>query len=273
MNRDEAEKRSIIRIVSGSKLLGLDTPESDTDEMGVCIEPYSQACGLGKPWENFVSEGKGGDCTIYSLRKFVGLALGGNPNLLNLLYAPTASILRIDARGSQLQEKAPQIVSRRAGKAFLGYIQSQRSRLDGTKSSHGGHGPMRAALQAAHGFDTKYAMHMVRLAWQGWELLATGKLTLPIPDPMRSYLMSLRHGQITLVDALEMTAGLEADIKKEMDAPATAISGLPLEPDTAAIEQWMLRMYWFNWSAEMKVEDRAYVEQMFPASHIPTDLP
>ena len=40
----------------------------------------------------------------------------------------------------------------------------------------------RPELVAVHGYDTKYAMHALRLGLQGVELLTTGRITLPVPD-------------------------------------------------------------------------------------------
>jgi len=47
-----------------------------------------------------------------------------------------------------------------------------------------------------YGFDTKYAMHMLRLGFQGVELLTTGRLSLPMREPERSYLLDVRRGRL-----------------------------------------------------------------------------
>lgn len=41
----------------------------------------------------------------------------------------------------------------------------------------------RPELVAEHGYDTKFAMHALRLGAQGVELLTTGRITLPVPVP------------------------------------------------------------------------------------------
>ena len=56
----------------------------------------------------------------------------------------------------------------------------------------------RPELIEAHGFDTKYAMHAARLGHQGLELLATVRLTLPLPEPARSEVMAIRLGERSL---------------------------------------------------------------------------
>jgi hypothetical protein len=49
--------------------------------------------------------------------------------------------------------------------------------------SHEGKGRdvTRPELVEKHGYDTKFAAHMVRLGYQGVELLETGRFTLPLP--------------------------------------------------------------------------------------------
>jgi hypothetical protein len=46
---------------------------------------------------------------------------------------------------------------------------------------------------AVHGYDTKYAMHVLRLGLQGVELLTTGRFTLPVPCRMAG--AGLRSGR------------------------------------------------------------------------------
>jgi len=42
----------------------------------------------------------------------------------------------------------------------------------------------RPELEAEHGFDAKFAMHMIRLGIQGIEYMESGKTTLPLADPI-----------------------------------------------------------------------------------------
>ena len=59
-----------------------------------------------------------------------------------------------------------------------------------------------------YGFDTKYAMHMLRLGFQGVELLTTGRLSLPMREPERSFLLDVRRGKVDEADigAVSLTA-------------------------------------------------------------------
>ena len=177
--------------------------------------------------------------TIYSLRKGVRLALRGNPTILLLLFTPDEHLVTCDALGAELRALAPSIVSRRAQGPYLGYLQAQKQRLTGERGQKRVHRP---ELEALYGFDTKYAMHMLRLGFQGVELLTTGRLSLPTQEPARSFLLDVRRGRVSEQACLERPGELEL----QLTALATA-SPLPPEPDEARVEDWVLAAYRRSW--------------------------
>lgn len=267
LTREEAERCTILRGIVGSRVHGLHIEDGleDRDEMGICIEPLWAAMGVHAPFEQFIyrtaaeregrhdapSQGGDLDLTIYSLRKYVRLALKGNPTILLLLFSPPSTLVQSDARGFQLRELAPAIISRQAGRAFLGYLQAQRQRMLGERGN-GGHGRPRAALTEKFGFDTKYAMHMCRLALQGVELMRTGRLELPIAEPDRSWLFDVRIGKIDQQEVLTRTGESERELKDLIDtAPIREY------PDEAAVDDWMTTIYFRAWSADRKTRDIA----------------
>lgn len=243
---------TILRAVVGSTVHGLNVQDGieDRDEMGICIEDYDAAFGIKAPFEQYIyrtaaiREGRHDaksnagdlDLTIYSLRKWIRLALKGNPTILLLLFAPT---MDKNARGGQLQELAEAIVSRQAGYAFLGYLTAQKQRLIGER---GGKDVNRPELVAKYGYDTKYAMHMLRLGYQGVELLTTGRLSLPMQEPERSYLYGVRTGAESLQDVLTVGGELERQLKDLLTE-----SPIPDQPEIARVERWMLDTYWETW--------------------------
>src|SRR5207248_5650428 len=131
------------------------------------------------------------------------------------------------------------IVSRQAGPRFLGYLRSQKERLIGTRGQKRVNRP---ELIEAHGFDTKYAMHVVRLGRQGVELLNTGRLTLPMPEPERSRIMAIRRGEVAEADVLAEIDQVEAEL-----AAALATSPLPPEPDRHAVDGFIVDTYREAW--------------------------
>ena len=73
--------------------------------------------------------------------------------------------------GRRAARARPAILSRRAGRGYLGYLHGQKERLLGARGQKRVNRP---ELVEAHGYDTKYAMHAARLGYQGLELLETG---------------------------------------------------------------------------------------------------
>lgn len=209
----------------------------DYDEMGVVLERWESVVGLSGDLDNIVhrpgraitqrSEPGDYDLVLYTPRKFARLAASGNPSVLMLLFGP----LRFSTPlGDQLRSLALAFWSERARARFLGYSRAQRERLLGTR---GGAHTNRPELVAQFGFDTKYAMHMLRLGLQGIEYTATGRLTLPIPEPHGSVLRAVRRGEYTRAQVLDMADANEAELE-------SLVSTAPPEPDVRAINDWLL---------------------------------
>lgn len=253
MTRDEAERYTILRCLVGSTAHGVNVDDGleDRDEMGIVIEPLEHAWTVGAVFEQFIyrtaaeREGKHDaksyagdlDLTLYSLRKWLRLALKGNPTVLLPLFAtPITST----PRGRQLQCLAPYIISRQVAGPFLGYLTAQKQRLLGERGQKGVNRP---ELVAKYGYDTKYAMHMLRLGIQGCELLETGCLRLPMNHSDRAFLLGVRQGGITLDSALTEVGRLEQQLKDlERSSP------LRDAPDTEAVEGWMRAAYMAAWT-------------------------
>ena len=256
MDRITAERSTILRGLVGSTVHGLNVNDGieDRDEMGVCIEPLEAALTLGAPFEQFIyrsaAERAGRhdarsmagdlDLTIYSLRKWMRLALKGNPTILLLLFTPDDQLVHCDRLGSELRALTPFIISRRVQGPYLGYLQAQKQRLTGERGQKNVHRP---ELEEMYGFDTKYAMHMLRLGFQGVELLTTGRLSLPMREPERSFLLNVRRGKISEQECLTRAGELEQELS---DLAAT--SPLPEEPDEARIEIWVIDAYRSRWN-------------------------
>ena len=209
----------ILRGTVGSTAHGLHLGGTDDrDEMGVAIEPPSRLIGL-VPFEHHVyrtaEERAGHDATadqrrgsrtprsrpgdldlvVYSLRKYIRLAANGNPTVQILLFVEPLYSTRW---GDRLRAEADLFASREAGARFLGYLQAQRERLLGQR------GQMRVTrteLIERHGYDSKFAMHALRLGYQGVEYLSTGRLTLPMTSG-REHCMDVRLGRLPLADVV-----------------------------------------------------------------------
>ena len=142
--------------------------------------------------------------------------------------------------------KAPQpanahrFVSRRAAQRYLGYLRTQKAAMTGEAGAR----TNRPELVAEHGYDVKYAMHALRLGLQGVELLTTGRVTLPVPEPGRAYLRSVRRGEVPLAEVLAAVADAEQRLVTLQDS-----RDVPPQPDTAWVDGWLHRSHLAYWAA------------------------
>lgn len=222
--------------IVGSHAYGTATPKSDVDYFGVVIEAPRHGIGFATK-DSWVRHGEI-DSTLHTLRKFCGLALKGNPSVLEMLFLP--SYTTKTTIGDQLLQMAPSFASTRATTAFLGYMRQQRERLEGTR---GQKNVTRSALVQAHGWDTKYGAHIIRLGTEGLEYTQTGRITLPLPNA--DFIKDIRSGVYDKDIVIDVAITLEHAMKA-----AEKASHLPPSPDVESVERWMVRTYldvWRGW--------------------------
>ena len=76
----------------------------------------------------------------------------------------------------------------------------------------------------------------------GVELLTTGRLSLPMREPERSYLLDVRRGKIGEQECRTRADELEREL-----ADLEATSALPEAPEEARVEEWVLDAYRRSW--------------------------
>ena len=235
----------IMACIGGSQAHGakLGTTD-DTDWYGLYIPPPVKVLGLERE-EHFVftTGGKVGgngpadvDVCLYTLMKWAGLAAKGNPSALHFLFAPreftTETWERVVAR--------PEIfLAKGHVKPFLGFADDQMKRLMGQKGQKNIH---RAELEEMHGYDTKYAMHVIRLYGEAKELMEKGRITLPRPN--KDELIEIRKGKYSLSEIQELGAQLESEA-----IAAQATSPLPDGVDREEISKLLADVYLQFWTS------------------------
>ena len=256
----------ILRVQVGSGVHGTAiSGQDDRDEMGICLEPARFVTGLARVPRGIDEEGRevdfeqyqrhtvwdkpGGlsnrsgagdlDVVIYSARKWCRLALAGNPTVLLALFVPDEEVVYRNEVGAELVANASRFVSKLAADRFLGYLRSQKAAMTGERGAH----TNRPELVAVHGYDTKFAMHALRLGVQGIEFLTSGRITLPIAEPHLSRLRAVRRGEIELAEVLEDIARAEATLDELRVA-----STVPDQPDRAWVDDWLHRTHLAYWS-------------------------
>ena len=132
----------ILRSVVGSGVHGIAIEGTDDhDEMGVYIEPASYVMGLERIRDDYVwrtqpegvRSGHGDtDLIMYSLRKYLRLAIKGNPTVMLPLFAPEADLVTVTPMGQELRDMRYSFLSQQAVERFLGYMDSQHERMLGS---------------------------------------------------------------------------------------------------------------------------------------------
>jgi len=210
--------------VGGSELHGAKVGQTDdTDLYGVYIEDPERALGL-EPREHFVwstagDERRNGpddvDVTLYSLRKWAGMAAKGNATALHFLFADPKEV---DPKAwKKIQAQREVFLSRGSAKQFLGFADDQFKRLTGEKGS--GKKGQRPEYIGKFGYDTKAAMHGLRLLYECLELMAHKRITLPRPE--KDLLIEVRSGEWPLERVL-------AHAKKLMKEVEETVASSPL---------------------------------------------
>ncbi len=220
---------TVVRAIAGSHLYGLNHPDSDRDVMGLGIATKEEKLGL------FYKEQIGADDdVVYELDKWVRLASNGNPTVLQLLWTTPQHWLLWDDRWAAMQAQlTPLVLTQRVKGAFLGYMEGQRKKLERDRGQ-------RLALQAQFGYDTKFAMHMIRLGLQGIEVLESGKMSLPMRPEHVSLLTSIRHGGYTEPEVLTMATELESRLRN-------CTTDLPPAPDPQKMSKFLVDTYTAWW--------------------------
>ena len=254
MDRETAEGCTILRGLVGSTVHGLNVNDGieDRDEMGICVEPLDAAMALGAVRAVHLSSAadrRPGQRTQHRRRT--------RPDDLQ----PS----QVDApRAHRKPDGPPAAVHARRSAGVLRCGRRRAARADvsdrlppcagavprlppGTEAApqrrtrSETNSPARARSDVR--FRHEYAMHMLRLGFQGVELLTTGRLSLPMREPERSFLLDVRRGKVSEEACFFRAEALERELVALADT-----SLLPKAPDEARVEQWVLDVYRQRWA-------------------------
>lgn len=230
--------------IGGSELHGAKVGSTDDlDIYGVFLEPPHLKMGIDRfehyVWSTAGNERRNGpddvDVTLYSWTKLAGLMAKGNPTALHFLMAPNLTG-RTDPWDTFIRPKKTLFASKQAAHQFRGFADAQLRRLKGDGT--GKHG-QRPEYIGEFGYDTKAAMHIIRLLNEGIEFMNTGFITLPRPEPERSLLVSIRTGEFgSLEKLLELANSKFQELQLAEDN-----SALPAEVDRNQVNQLVAQTY------------------------------
>lgn len=182
-------------VVSGAHAYGTETAESDLDLRGV----YAPKRGLEAVLDGFKPArviGKGEpDIVLHPVHRFLKFCAEGNPNLLDWLFVPVDCVLHSEwlfNAGIVVQRRM--FLTKRLHARFRGYAMSHLQKME--RGLTRDLGAKRKADIDKYGYSCKNAMHLIRLARMGCEVLETGDYNVRRPDAAE--LLAIRRGEWSL---------------------------------------------------------------------------
>ena len=309
--QQHALNHQIVRVLGGSHLYGTNTTRSDKDFVAVAMPHPTHILGM-ESFEtcdirtNSSASGHRNnaadvDVTIHSLPKFITLASGCNPNIVEMLFVPDNCKVITTGWWEQVLQVREAFIHKGAYHRFSGYAFSQRKKLEAKRQTWvlreelrekmeklglgleealvkarqgaqklpgtttedlrwGSYLPIindllrcgeswRSELYSEHGYDTKFASHMIRLLHEGIELLTEGTIRLPLTHVRE--VLAIKEGQWSYEHVMD-----HADHLKQLADLAYVKSDLPKKPNLRVLEQLQMSLlvdYWKEnnlWTSE-----------------------
>lgn len=195
-------------VIMGSAAYGVSTDSSDLDIYGWCIPPknmifphltgYVEGFGI-KPQrfdqyqEHHIMNGETEyDFSIYSVVKYAQLCLENNPNMIDSLFVPTNCVTYCTPLGQIFRDNRKEFLHKGSYSKFRGYAYAQLHKMKSHSSNSSN--PKRAKSIKDHGFDVKFAYHIVRLLNEVDQILTTHNLDLQRDNEI---LKAIRRGDWT----------------------------------------------------------------------------
>lgn len=227
----------------GSVAYGVSSDTSDVDVYSICFPPKEvvfphlagEIFGFGtqlkrfEQWQEHHVDAldKIWDFQVFGIVKFFQLAMENNPNVIDALFTPRRCVLSSTAVGEYIREHRRDFLHKGAWHKFKGYAYSQLNKIR-TKAPTG----KRAELAEEHGYDVKFAYHVVRLLLEVEQILVSRDIDL---ERDREQLKAIRRGEWTLP---QLDAWAQ-DKEKQLEAVYHS-STVPYAPEEGVIRAHLM---------------------------------
>jgi len=233
--------------ITGSVAYGCSSDTSDNDICGFCIPnkdmifPHlaGEIPGFGKQIKRFEQwqephivdkkTKKEYDFAIYSIIKYFQLCMENNPNMVDSLFTPINCIIHSTAVGNLVRESRRKFLHKGCWPKFKGYAYSQLHKMAIKNPEKGS---KRYADILKHGYDVKFAYHVVRLLGEVQQILTENDLDL---QRNREVLKSIRRGEWSEKDVRDYFIKQEKELETVYNE-----SKLPWGPDEGVIKELLL---------------------------------
>ena len=140
--------RTILLTVAGSRAYGMNTPESDLDVKGIFVPPLKyyfssndieqldSAEDIGKYFSNLstaqqaIRSKYGMEGVVFEVCRFMDLAAGANPNILDILFCRDEDVILNTTHGIHLRKERQRFLTKKSLQTFLGYATAQAKKIE-----------------------------------------------------------------------------------------------------------------------------------------------
>lgn len=219
----DAERIVLLSGVVGSTAYGLDHEGSDIDRMGIFAWPTEKFFALESPKDYFEVRTQLEDISLHEAKKFVSLALSGNPTVSELLWVDEYEVQTV--WGAEIVAMRQSFLcAHRVREAYLGYARQQFYKL---REVGGFSSSLRNRTE-------KHARHLRRLVEQGLGLYITGELHLRVenPEEIREFGRRAAENPEVATEYMRWATDQWEDAK----------TSLPDQPDHQRATEWLVRL-------------------------------
>jgi len=246
--------------IMGSVAFGVSTDISDFDTVGFCIPPKDMVFphlagrieGFGRQKQRFscyqkhhvlVQDELGGkgrvyDLNVYNIVHYFHLCMENNPNMIATLFTPQECVLHSTKVANMVRDARRSFLHKGAWHRFKGYAYNQLHKM---RTKEPDPDSKRAEIVERHGYDVKFAYHIVRLLSEIEQILAEGDLDI---RRNRAQLKAIRRGEVPEEEILRWASEKEKSLEKLYEE-----SKLPYGPDEKAIKRLLLSCLEEHWGS------------------------
>lgn len=233
-------------VQTGSVAYGCSKSNSDMDVYGFCIPKLEnifpilngEIPGFGRQIQRFeqfqkhkvIEQENEYDFTIFSIVKYFSLLMDNNPNVLDSLFVPEDCVLYQSKIGELLRKNRKLFLHKGSYHRFLGYSFSQQHKMSIKIPPENS---KRYEDYKKHGFCLKFSTHLVRLLFEGIQILEEGDIDLRKHSDI---LRDIRGGKWTLPMVNDFFEEKKLLMKKLYDESNL----IPHSPDEDKIRELLL---------------------------------
>lgn len=233
--------------IMGSVAYAVSSDTSDMDLYGFCIPPKDvvfphlagEIMGFGQQVQRFEQfqqhhilekdHGKEYDINIYNIVKYFQLVMGNNPNMIDSLFTAQNHVLQCTKIAQHVRDNRKLFLHKGSWHTFKGYAYSQMHKM---KIKNPDPTSKRYRSIQEHGFDVKFAYHVVRLINEAEQILQEQDLDL---QRNHEQLKEIRRGGWTMQQVEDYFTQKEKSLEDLYNK-----STLRHKPDEAAIKKVLL---------------------------------